>query len=67
MRVKVKNFILKVTPMTKYDYNIKFNKEPQHLENKWKNGYYCNWNGYKFWIDEQRFNDLFEIDDIFCK
>lgn len=34
MQAKVKNFILEVTPMTKYDYNIKFSKEPQHLENK---------------------------------
>ena len=34
MQAKVKNFILEVTSMTKYDYNSKFNKEPQHLENK---------------------------------
>ena len=63
MYAKVKDFILFVEPMTKYEYNEKFNKTPQHLENKWKNGYYCNWKGYKFWIDENRFNDLFKIVD----
>lgn len=34
MQAKVKNLILEIVPMTKYDYNIKFNKIPQHLENK---------------------------------
>ena len=34
MQAKVKNLILEVIPMTKYDYNIKFNNTPQHLENK---------------------------------
>lgn len=34
MQAKVKNLILEIIPMTKYDYNIKVNKNPQHLENK---------------------------------
>lgn len=47
MKAKVKGFDLEVEPMTKYDYN----------------GFYCNWNGYKFWIDEIDFNKIYTIEE----
>lgn len=49
MKAKVKGFYLEVEPMTKYDYNNCILKlQVQHRENKRINGFYCNWNGYKF-------------------
>lgn len=49
MKAKVKGFDLEVEPMAKYDYNDRILKlQVQHRENKRINGFYCNWNGYKF-------------------
>jgi hypothetical protein len=50
--------------MTKYDYNQQILKvKAQHTENKWIDGFFCNWNGYKFWIDVKTFNKLYTIED----
>lgn len=58
----VKNFIINAIPMTKFDYYQKIlNKNIQHTENKWINGYYCNWNGYTFWLEEEIFNKLYKL------
>lgn len=61
MKAKVKRFDLEVEPMTKYDYNNYILKlQVQHRENKRINGF-CNWNGYKFWIDEINFNKIYTL------
>lgn len=63
---KFKN--IKVEPMTKYEYLEKILLyEHQHTENKWIKGYWCDCNGYTFWLREQEFNLMFEIDDTLCK
>lgn len=62
MKAKVKRFDLEVEPMTKYDYNNYILKlQVQHRENKRINGFYCNWNGCKFWIDEINFNKIYTL------
>nr|DAI39764.1 MAG TPA: hypothetical protein [Caudoviricetes sp.] len=49
MIAKVKNFEVHCEPMTKFEYYDKIKKmQIQHFENKRINGFYCNWNGYKF-------------------
>lgn len=49
MIAKVKNFEAHCEPMTKFEYYDKIKKmQIQHFENKRINGFYCNWNGYKF-------------------
>ena len=64
MKAKVRNFEINCIPMTKFDYNDQIlQKKIQHLENKRIKGFYCNWNGYKFWISEDIFNKLYTIDD----
>jgi hypothetical protein len=50
--------------MTKFEYYDKIKKmQIQHFENKRINGFYRNWNGYKFWIDEINFNKLYTIEE----
>lgn len=50
--------------MTKFEYYDKIKKmQIQHFENKRINGFYYNWNGYKFWIDEINFNKLYTIEE----
>ena len=50
--------------MTKFEYYDKIKKmQIQHFENKRINGFYCNGNGYKFWIDEINFNKLYTIEE----
>lgn len=62
MKAKVKNLEILCKPMTKFDYNDQvLQKKIQHLENKRINGYYCNWNSYIFWIDEDIFNKLYTV------
>jgi hypothetical protein len=62
MKARVKNFTIEVQPMTKFDYNYQILKiQVQHTENKRVNGFYCNWNGYEFWLMEENFNKLYEI------
>ena len=57
----VKNFIIQAVPMTKFDYYQKILKKgTQHTENKWINGYYCNWNDYKFWLPDTIFQQLYK-------
>ena len=64
MIAKVKNFEFHCEPMTKFEYYDKIKKmQIQHFENKRINGFYCNWNGYKFWIDEINFNKLYTIEE----
>ena len=64
MKAKVKHLEIQFEPMTKYDYNLFILKETvQHLENKRIKGFYCNWNGYRFWINEDLFNKLYTIID----
>mgnify|MGYP006892905555 FL=1 len=64
MIAKVKNFEVHCEPMTKFEYYDKIKKmQIQHFENKRINGFYCNWNGYKFWIDEINFNKLYTIEE----
>lgn len=64
MIAKVKNFEAHCEPMTKFEYYDKIKKmQIQHFENKRINGFYCNWNGYKFWIDEINFNKLYTIEE----
>lgn len=64
MKAKVKNQEIEVQPMNKFDYNNQLlKKEIQHTENKWINGFYCNWNGRQFWLDEDWFNDLYVIEN----
>ncbi len=64
MKARVRNFTLDASPMTKYDYNQQILKvKAQHTENKWIDGFFCNWNGHKFWIDVKTFNKLYTIED----
>lgn len=64
MIAKVKNFEVHCEPMTKFEYYDKIRKmQIQHFENKRIKGFYCNWNGYKFWIDEINFNKLYTIEE----
>lgn len=64
MKAKVKNLEIEVQPMTKYEYNNKIMKiQLQHSENKWVKGYYCNWNDYKFWLNEDDFNKIYTIEN----
>lgn len=64
MIAKVKNFEVHCEPMTKFEYYDKIKKmQIQHFENKRINRFYCNWNGYKFWIDEINFNKLYTIEE----
>lgn len=50
--------------MTKFEYYDKIKKyQIQHFENKRIKGYYCNWNGFTFWLDEDIFNQLYSIID----
>ena len=64
MIAKVKNFEVHCEPMTKFEYYDKIKKmQIQHFENKRINGFYRNWNGYKFWIDEINFNKLYTIEE----
>lgn len=64
MIAKVKNFEVHCEPMTKFEYYDKIKKmQIQHFENKRINGFYCNWNDYKFWIDEINFNKLYTIEE----
>ena len=64
MIAKVKNFEVHCEPMTKFEYYDKIKKmQIQHFENKRINEFYCNWNGYKFWIDEINFNKLYTIEE----
>ena len=62
-KYKVANFNILAKPMNKYTYlkMIDPNKI-QHLENKWIKGFYCNWNGYTFWLREDVFNKLYILD-----
>lgn len=49
MKARVKNFEIDAEPMTKFEYYDQIKKmQIQHPENKRINGFYCNWNGYKF-------------------
>ncbi len=62
MKAKVKNFEVEVEPMTKFDYNKQILKmEVQHLENKRVAGFYCNWNGYRFWISKDNFDKIYSL------
>lgn len=62
MKARVKNFEVEVEQMTKFDYNNQIlNIEIQHLENKRIKGFYCNWNGYRFWVDEDNFNKIYTL------
>lgn len=64
MKARVKNFDVEVKPMTKYEFYDRILKlQVQHRENKRINGFYCNWNGYKFWIDEIDFNKIYTIEE----
>lgn len=64
MKAKVKNFEVDVQPMTKFDYNDQILKmKIQHTENKRIDGFYCNWNGYKYWIDKDVFNKLYILEN----
>lgn len=58
-RYKIINFEIEAEPMTKWEYNKLSCKENiQHLENKRLNGFCCEWNGYRFWLPEDIFNQL---------
>lgn len=62
MKAKVKTFEIICEPMTKFEYYDKIKKyQIQHFENKRIKGYYCNWNGFTFWLDEDIFNQLYSI------
>lgn len=62
MKAKVKNFEVVAEPMTKWDYNSNIRKvQLQYSGNKAIDGYYCSWNGYKFWIDKDNFDKIYEI------
>lgn len=64
MKARVKTFEITCKPMTKFEYYDKIKKyQIQHFENKRINGYYCNWNGFKFWLTEDIFNQLYTILD----
>lgn len=65
MKAKVKTFVIDVEPMNKFEYNFKIkNITVQHLENKRIDGYYCNWNGYKFWLSKDDFNKIYTIEGV---
>lgn len=62
MKARVKNLEITCTPMTKFDYYDQILQiKIQHLENKRIKGYYCFWNGYEFWINEDIFNKLYTV------
>lgn len=64
MKAKVKSFEIEVTPMTKYEFYETIRKIPvQHRSNKRIDGFYCNWNGYTFWLTKEDFNKLYKIED----
>lgn len=64
MIVSVNEKYLTAEPMTKFEYYDKVRKlQIQHPENKWIDGYYCNWLGFKFWLDKETFYLLFKIED----
>ena len=64
MKAKVKNFEVIVQPMTKFEFYDKIKKyQIQHPENKRINGYYCNWNGFKFWLRKEDFDNIYTIID----
>lgn len=64
MIAKMKHTIVDIQPMSRYEYfDIVKKDKYQHGENKFIEGYYCNLNGYRFWITKDDFNNLFEIID----
>lgn len=64
MKAKVKSFEVDVTPMTKYEFYEQVKKIPvQHRSNKWIDGFYCNWNGYTFWLCKEDFDKLYKIEN----
>lgn len=64
MKARVKTFEIEVEPMTKFEYYDKIRKlQYQHLSNKRINGYWCNWNGYTFWMDEVNFNKIYTLEN----
>ena len=46
MKAKVSNFIVNVEPMRRSEYEIKILNIPESGNDV--QGYYCNWNGYRF-------------------
>ena len=61
MIAKIRVNELSFEPMTKFEYYDKIRKfQIQHPENKWIDGYYCDWLGFKFWLRKDDFNLLFE-------
>lgn len=59
MRYKIVTSTIDAIPMDRYTYLKDVEKvSVQHLENKRIKGFYCNWNGYTFWIDESNFNKI---------
>lgn len=64
MKAVVKYNYLEVEQMNRFDYFKNIQKvSVQHPENKRLNGYFCKWGEYTFWIDKNRFSDLFVIGD----
>lgn len=64
MKAKVKEFEIEAQPMTKFEYLDQILKRQlQYHGNTKMNGYYCNWNGYRFWISEDNFNKIYTIID----
>ena len=65
MKARVKTFEVDVEPMTKFEYNSKIKKILiQHQENKRIEGYYCNWNGYRFWLSKDNFDKIYTLEDV---
>lgn len=68
MRYKILTSEIDATSMDKYTYLKDIEKVPiQHLENKRIKGFYCNWNGYTFWISENDFNKICIVKNMIKK
>ena len=64
MLANVKSIKVNVVPMTKFEYYDKIlHRNTQHLENKWVDGFFCNWNDYKFWLQKDIFDKLYILRD----
>lgn len=64
MKARIKNFIIDAEPMTKFEYYNVFKKIPyQDPNNKFLEGYLCNWKGFTFWLDKFTFNFIYTIEN----
>ena len=62
---KHSNFVVKASPMTRWEFALLKEKEVEmdsHQITTWSywDGYCCDWNGYKFWVDGRQFHEQWE-------